>query len=453
MNKLLSRPKHLLSDNKHTLLLLLFLCLLGSHFLDYHLYFFIAFGLFLIDWRYISNKNFLLVSAFIMSVYVSWIVLDSRIIHQINLAKQVLLPGVLIWLMYILGLSTTIKREGLLIVSDKRIFYILFIFVISYTFFVLWSYFTIHQDNPLTSAGMYICFPNPYQNANINGGRLISTILAYYLTLMTFTLPLILFYFNKLKRQGFYTIELLLLIALSFFILYISAIMGRRTVFVLFVLVFLFLFVTYFLVSKNIKKILIFLSMLVAIFYMTQTYIKHIENTPEQKCIIVTGDIIIPIVEYPESSLNLENIPLFNKLAHKGFKDSRFSWWKKSFHVMLTHPFGGGNGIYIAPGIKLTHNVWLDMGKDLGLLPFILFFIVTIVHIYYLIRIFFYKQIESLLKYELVVIGVGIFAIMLIEPVFNSDKTFFAYIFFYFGILGKYYLEINTKVLSSKKQM
>jgi len=445
MNKVLAFPKSLLSDNNHTRLLVLFLGLLGSHFLDYHLYFFIALGLFLIDWHYVSNKNFLLVSVLILSIYVSWFFLDARIIYQLNLLKQVLLPGILILLMYMVGFSTKIKREGILLVSDKRMFYILFIFVISYTFFILWSYFFIPQDNPVTSAGMYVCFPNPYLAANINGGRLISTILTYYLTLMTFTLPLILFYFGKLKKQGFYTIELFLLVALALFVLYISAIMGRRTVFVLFVLVFLFLFFTYFMNFKNIKRVLIFISVIVAIFYTTQTYVKYIENIPEQKGIIVTDDFTVPIVEYPKSSFNVENISLFKRLADKGFKDSRFSWWKKSFSIMLAYPFGGGYDEYVAPGMKLTHNVWLDMGKDLGILPFILFFMVTIVHSYYLIRILFSKHIENLLKYQLVILGMGIFAIMLIEPVFNSDKTFFAYIFFYFGILGRCHLEMNTK--------
>ena len=442
MTKLLSLQKNLLFENKYTSLLLLFLCLLGSHFLDYHLYFFIAFGLFLIDWRYVRNKNVLFVLAFILSVYISWAFLDFRIIYQLDLVKQVLLPGMLILLMYVIGFSTKIKREGVLLVSDKRMFYILFIFVISYTFFVLWSYFFIPQDNPITSLGMYVCFPNPYLNANINGGRLISTILTYYLTLMTFTLPLILFYFGKFKKQGFYTIELLLLMALSLFVLYISAIMGRRIVFILFVLMFVFIFFTYFMNYKNIKRGLVFLSVIIAIFYVTQAYVKYIENIPEQKAIIITEDLIIPIVEYPKSLFNVKNIPLFSILAKKGFKDSRFSWWKKSFSIMISHPFGGGHDEYVAPGMKLTHNVWLDMGKDLGILPFILLLMLTMVHGYYLIRIFFSKHIENILKYQLLMLGMGIFAIMLIEPVFNSDKTFFAYIFFYLGILARVYSDM-----------
>ena len=445
MTKLLSLFKGKLSSESDNILLLLFLCLLGSHFLDYHLYVFIAFALFLIKWRTIYTMNALLVSFFILSVYITWIFLDFRIIYQFRLIQEVLFPGILILLMYFLGLGIKIKQEGILFISDRRMFYLLFIFVISYTFFILWSYLAIPQDNPLTGLGMYVCFPNPYQRANINGGHLISTILTYYLTLMTFILPIIIFYFQKLKKKGFYTIELLLLLGLSFFVLYISAIMGRRTVFVLFALVFLFLFFTYVVNYRNIKKVLFLLTLMAILFYGIKTYINQQENIPEVKAMLVTDNFIIPIVQYPKQSLNIEDSVIFNKLTHKGLKDERFSWWQKSFSVMLDHPFGGGYDEYLAPGIKLTHNVWLDMGKDLGILPFILFLLVTLVHIYYLIQIFFSGQIENLLKYQLVIIGMGIFPIMLIEPVFNSDKTFFAYIFFYFGILARTHLYICKK--------
>jgi len=451
MNKLLINIKSIFNDSRHALLLF-FLLVLGTHFLDFHLYVIIAFGLFLVDWRCVKYKSFLLVLFFIVSVYISWIFLDLRIFYQMELAKQVLLPGMLILLMYLLGLSLKIKKKKHAIVSDKRIFYSLFVFVISYNVLIVWSYFTIPQDNPLSGIGMYVCFPNPYASSNINGGHLISTILAYYLTLMTFLLPLILFYFSKFKKQGFYNLELFTLLALSVFILYLSALMGRRTVVVLFILVFLFIFSIYFFEYKNIKKVFISLSVLVTLFYTVQVYEAYRVGIPETKGIIVTENFIVPIVEYPEARFSIESIPIFSKLAHQGLKDSRFNWWEKSFTIMLAYPFGGGYDEYVAPGIKLTHNVWLDMGKDLGILPFILFFLVTILHIYYLVRIFFSGYIENLLKYQLVVIAMGIFAIMLIEPIFNSDKTFFAYIFFYFGVVSNVYVQLKNKQETSLEE-
>ena len=446
MNKLLSLSQNHLSNKTHSLLLLVFLSLLGSHFLENYLYIFIILGLFLVNWTNLFHKNILLIMLFFASVYISWIFLDPRLLHQWYLAKEVFLPGILILLMYLLGFSIRTEQKDGIQFSSRNIFYLLFIFVITYSFFVLWSYFTITQDNPLSGIGMYVCFPNPYQQAHINGGRLISTILTYYLTLMTFMLPLIVFYFNKLKKQGFYTVELLLLVGLSLFVLYITAIMGRRVVFVLFTLVCLFLFLTYIIHYKKIKKVLFSLALLVTLFYGINSYMQEQNNTSQLKAIVVTDDFMVPIVQSTKKqTFNLDTISVFNKLTHRGLKDQRFSWWEKSFHVMLEHPFGGGNGIYLAPGIKLTHNVWLDMGKDLGIIPFTLLLIITLLHLYYLIRIFFSKQIEYLLKYQLVILAIGLFAIMMIEPVFNSDKTFFAYIFFYFGILGKLHVEITKR--------
>ena len=163
--------------------------------------------------------------------------------------------------------------------------------------------------------------------------------------------------------------------------------------------------------------------------------------------IIITSDFIIPIMHHQvsHSSIGLEDVPIIQRLSDKGLNDHRFSWWSDALNVMLEYPFGGGNGIYIAPHIRLAHNTWIDMGKDLGVIPFILFLFITLLHIYYLFYIFFSKRVELLLKYQLILISIGIFPIMMIEPIFNSDKTFFAYIFFYFGILSKFYIDLKKK--------
>jgi len=455
MHKLLSFYKINFSDKTYTLLLLLFLVLLGSHFLDYHLYIFLAFAPFLINWSNLSNKNVLLVIFFILSIYGTWVFLDLRLLYQFDLALGVFSHGILILCMYLLGFSIKIEQKNGILISNKNIFYLLFIFVISYSFFILCSYVTIEQDHPLTGVGMYVCFPNPYQHAHVNGGRLISTILTYYLTLMTFILPFLLFYFSKLKKQGFYIIELLLLLSLSIFVLYISAIMGRRTVFVLFLLVSLFLFFTslikYLQHIKDNKKVLFFIVIASIFVYGIYSFIiTPPKNSIQTQGIIVTPDLIIPIVSTPKAFMESTHIPIVQKLMHKGLSDHRFEWWSTAFNVMIEHPFGGGNGVYIAPGIRLAHNTWIDIGKDLGILPFILFLSITLLHIYYLLHIFFSKKIEILLKYQLIMISMGIFPIMMIEPVFTSDKTFFAYIFFYFGMLSKFYIELKKKSEGAK---
>jgi len=438
-----------ISDNRYAIFLFSFLLLLGSHFLDYHLYIFIILALFLVKWSSLNqSKNIILVAFFVLSMYVTWTFLDKRLVSDFTLALEVFSHGIFIFLMYLLGLSIKIKHSGSTLVSDRNIFYALFLFVISYSFFVLWSYITITQDTSLSGVGMYVCFPNPYQRAHVNGGRLISTILTYYLTLMTFILPFILFYFTKLKRKGFYGIELLLLAALAIFILYITALMGRRTVFALFALVFVLLFLLQFVrVKIDIKKMLFYSLVVIAFLYSIYAFILEPKNPAKFEGFILTSDLMIPLMGAPEPSLLEKSMdfPIVKKLMAVGLHDKRFGWWSTAFDVILTYPYGGGNGVYIAPGIRLAHNTWIDIGKDFGIIPFVLFFIVTLLHLYYLVKIFFSNYVENLLKYQLLMIAIGVFAIMMIEPVFTSDKTFFAYIFFYFGVVCNVYLQLKNK--------
>jgi len=447
MNKLLPFDTLKLSSKVQTLFLLFFLALLGTHYFDYQLYLFIFAGLFLVNWHFVTNKNFLLVFLFILSIYVTWSFLDPRILYEVHLRIEIFSQGLLILLMYLLGFSICTNQHHKLLVSNKSVFYILFIFIISYSFVVFWSYATIKQDSPLSTYGMFVSFPNPYQRAHVNGGRLISTILTYYLTLMSFLLPLILFYFTRLKKQGFYLLELFLLILLSIFVLYITAMMGRRTVFVLFTLILLLSLLIWVIThSKGGKYFLLIGLLITVIIYSVFYFLTHQEDNSEIKAMIVTENMIIPIVEHPKTiQEKIDDIPLYQKLMAKGISDHRFIWWSTALNVMMDYPFGGGNGIYLEKGMRLAHNTWIDIGKDLGIIPFTFFIIISSLHIYYLIQIILSRDVEALLKYQLIIISIGVFAIMMIEPVFTSDKTFFAYIFFYFGILGRVHLEVANK--------
>ena len=204
--------------------------------------------------------------------------------------------------------------------------------------------------------------------------------------------------------------------------------MGRRTVILLFIVVSLFLFfmrISKYIYSINLKKLLLFIIVFLGISSVTYTFVNHFESPAKIKGIIAVEDI---------------DIPVFRRLMNKKvLKDVRFSRWSTALDVMMTHPFGGGNGVYIAKNMRLAHNTWIDIGKDFGILPFILFIMLTLLHIYYLLKITFSQHVEDILKYQVLIIGMGIFAIMMIEPVFTSDRTFFAYIFFYFGFLKKLY--------------
>jgi len=437
-----------LYGHTYTVILLLFLAVIGSHFLDYHLFGPIIVGLFLVKWEKLPRFHTLLVTLFILSIYITWVFLDPRLIHQANLAYDIFSRGILVWLMYLIGLSIPFKEKEGLIHMKRKHFYILFGIVLTYAAVVIFSALLLHQDTPLSGTGMFVLFPNPYQMAQVNGGRLISTILTYYLTTMTFLLPLILLFYGWFRKKGFRRAELSVLVFLAVTTLYLAVMMGRRTTLVLLMTATLFLLsvrLVQFLKQHtfSIKKILLIITagVLLAGFYQYSSTQKQ-ENRIEG--FVMISGAAVPITVPPTSTATiLKELPVLERLSHKGLHDKRFTWWPAALRVIRDHPFGGGHDIQIAPGIHLAHNTCIDIGKAFGILPFIIVVFIMVLHQYYLLSISLSSRIEKMLKYQLILLSLGVFPVMMIEPVFNSDKTFFAYLFFLLGIMANLYLSLR----------
>ena len=408
---------HSLSDNIHTLFVLVFLFLLGSHWLDYSLPIFIMASFFLINWKEVYSKEFALLTFFILSVYVTWIYLDNNLLYNFDLAIRIFPPGVMVLIAYLLGASIRITPEKQDLGAEKTVFYILFMFFIAYTISIMYSYFSIPQDQHLTPDGLYVCFQNEYKRQNVHGGRLISTIIAYYLTFMAVVLPLVLLYYRAFRERKFYTFELLFLILLALFAIYLSNAMGRRTVLLLLVVTFAYLAV--FILTTHLKKLNI------------KTFLLGL--------IIFTA--IASIGYYLAADTEAAK-----RIMSRGLHDRRFGFWLPGLQVMLDYPFGGGNGIFLAHDTKLAHNTWIDIGKDFGVIPFTAIVLFFLIHIPYLIRMLLSQNITIFLKHQFLIIFFALLAILMIEPVFTSDKTFFAYVIFFLGYIKQMYTQtVKTK--------
>ncbi len=406
---------YVMSPKYHTFIIIVFLVAMGSHFLDYYPLIFIIISIFLINWRKFKNTETILLSIFLGSVCITWFFLDPSIIFNYRLLGQ----GLLIFSAYLLASSLQIYTLKENIYSKKTIFYLFFGFFIAYTMTLLYSYMTLPSADALNREGMYVCFQNEYKRLHVNNGNLISTILAYYLTFTAILLPFILFYFKKLRAIKFSYIELALLLGLALFSLYLSAEMGRRTVFVLVLLAFLYLAAIFLL--QNIK---------------TKNYY-HI-------LFIVATLLIVVFVGYYffADTMAVKRLASSN-ITH----DRRFQFWIPGLQVMLEYPFGGGHDIYVGHDMKLAHNTWIDIGKDFGIIPFVSAVFFFLIHLFHLLYIVLNRTVDSLIKHMFVVFFISFFAILMIEPVFTSDKTFFFYIIFYLGLLKNYatLLQANEK--------
>lgn len=454
MQNLLESISSYISPSLRNVAILLFLALLGSHYLDYHILLFVVIGTVLISWREILGIGTVLVLLFLFSLYGMWSYLDPRILHEVTLANEVFSRGLLVATLYFMGYTLPLDQDRGSVVMTKRLFYLFYLFFIGYLLVLAWSYFFIAQDQPLTSKGMFVDFPNPYQRSYVNGGRLISTILTYYLTAVAMLLPFLLLFVKRFRQKGFYRLELLLLIILSLFALYLAALMGRRTTFVLLFVVSLFLSAVWIApLLKKRKFYLILFVVLTAVTAMVYQIKDHPRNEQRFQAVVVSENIVVPIeapkrVDIHYLMAKLEGIPAFHRLVDRGLSDSRFQVWIKGLEVMMAYPFGGGHPIYLNHLLRLAHNTWIDIGKDFGVVPFLLFVSVSLWHLYLLARLLLSVYVEPLLKYLLIVLALSLFAIMMIEPVFNSDKTFFAYLFFYFGVIANIYRKIRVPKVS-----
>jgi len=387
----------------HSLFIIGFLVVLGSHLLDYYPFIFIITGIILVDWEKIKQKEIILLAIFLGSIYITWFVLDPSIINNYRLLGQ----GLLIFIAYLLGLSINIKSLKEEKYYEKIIFYLFFGFFIAYIVLLLYSYIMIAQDSPLTAYGMHTYFQNEYKRLNINRGNLISTIIAYHLIFSAIILPFILFYFKKLRLKNFSYFELLLLLGTALFSLYLATEMGRRTVVFLLLLTFLYLGISV-IASKfkghNYYHVL-FVGIAIAFLFILGYYL--FGDTKAVKRLIST------------------NIS----------QEKRFQFWLPGLTAMMNFPFGGGHDVILENYTKLAHNTWIDIGKDFGIIPFIAAIVFFLVHLFYLIRITLNKTLDNFIKHIFVIFFISFIAIMMIEPVFTSDKTFFFYIIFYLGSL------------------
>jgi len=402
MQSLFKFSSFITSSSQYFILLIVFLFFMGTHLLDYYPWVFVVLALFIVNWTQMRKWETMLLVGFILSTFVTWYFLDNSIISNTRLLGQF----ALIFVMYMIGLSMPINQSNIHGTLEKNLFYFLFIFFIGYMFSLTYSYIFIEQDNPLTDLGMHMCFQNEYKRTQVNGGLLVSTIITYYLTFMAILLPFILLFFKNFQKNRFSYLELIFLSGLSLFSIFLAAEMGRRTTMVLIVVILSYLLL--FKIIEHVKKINLKMIFFILILFL----------------------VILGLGYY-----FLEGTEAVNRLISRGFQDRRFGLWIKGIQVMFDYPFGGGYNIVLSNFTKLAHNTWIDVGKDLGVIPFIFFILLSGVFVYHILHMLFNKEISIFIKQTVMIASITLFTILMIEPIFNSDKTFFSYTMFLLGTL------------------
>ncbi len=117
----------------------------------------------------------------------------------------------------------------------------------------------------------------------------------------------------------------------------------------------------------------------------------------------------------------------------------------RGFELMFEHPLGGlKSSLYY-------HNMWLDIGRVAGLLPFLWMVLYTVVVNAHMLRMFSEKAIDPGFRYLLFCVYVGMQVNFLVEPVLEGLIHFFLEFTIINGMVEYYYYKVFLPYLRFKR--
>ncbi|MEQ8422594.1 MAG: O-antigen ligase family protein [Arenibacter algicola] len=112
--------------------------------------------------------------------------------------------------------------------------------------------------------------------------------------------------------------------------------------------------------------------------------------------------------------------------------------WIKSFEYLFTHPLG-----WDAKEFGYSHNMWLDVLRAGGIIPFLLLIIYTLKSIFQIKKTVLLKKENSLINGQILSYGIAFFLLFMVEPIFEGLFSLFVVFCLYKGILNKYYTNFS----------
>ena len=204
---------------------------------------------------------------------------------------------------------------------------------------------------------------------------------------------------NKLYKL---IITIFIILSLSY-----NLILGTRTLIIVSVVSFIVSCITFiilnrrniFLVLKNGKTLLIVIIVIFLVFISNFMGIREkIENT---------------------KLLRRINKPYSTEEADENRVQTLFL----AFNSILEHPMGGNNERI--GELKYAHNMWLDVGKQAGIIPFVLLSVFTIISLWNVIKIFKNEKFSNEFKVFLAGIYSAVLLNMAVEPIMQGEPLFF----------------------------
>lgn len=210
-----------------------------------------------------------------------------------------------------------------------------------------------------------------------NAIQMSATVVGLSMNIGMIGLPMLFIVKGKLLRLSFFTLFVLSLIT--------TVSLLNRTAIVVAVSVFLIILLYKY--KRNLKTFLLMLSILIGIIFM----------------LIHWGIISTDIIElYNERNVDVATF------------GSRTERWSNALGYLITRPLGWADSI----GSYYVHNMWLDVARVSGVIPFILLAYITLNSMITAFKLL--RKNETQLSYMLVGLNICFFASCFVEPVYGG---------------------------------
>lgn len=123
---------------------------------------------------------------------------------------------------------------------------------------------------------------------------------------------------------------------------------------------------------------------------------------------------------------------------------SRVNTFFLSIKTIFDYPFGGNNDKI--GNLKYSHNMWLDVAKEAGIIPFLLLCLFFIINLRNLIKIILNKKEDLNIKILLVGLYVAVLLNLSVEPILQGEPLF---LIMFCMIMGM----VDTKVYFTKSDI
>ena len=133
-----------------------------------------------------------------------------------------------------------------------------------------------------------------------------------------------------------------------------------------------------------------------------------------------------------------------HEIAQGGNRTER---WAEAINYFYHYPMGWSSVV----GNLYAHNLWLDIARISGIIPFLLLMVVTLNNIWMIFRLFMIKN-TPFVGY---IIGVNIclFTTAMVEPLLEASSTAFFMLCMIWGINGQTYINLKNNHVGNQENM